>query len=193
MNEFDKMRAGHSYDPKAPEVLAVSQQARELMAQLNHNPHADGGMLCRALFDQFGEASYVTPPFYCEFGKTVSIGQSTFLNMGVTMLDNAEIHIGNNVLIGPNAQLYTPSHPLDYRQRRNWVTICKPIIIEDDVWIGGQAVICQGVTIGARSVVAANATVTKDVPPDTLVAGSPAKIIRHLTENESREDIKRDD
>ena len=96
------------------------------------------------------------------------------------MLDNASITIGNHVLIGPNAQFYTPSHPLDYRKRREWEIICLPITVEDDVWIGGNVVICQGVTIGARSVVAAGSVVTKDVPPDTMVGGQPAKLIKRL-------------
>ena len=96
------------------------------------------------------------------------------------MLDGAKITIGSNVMIGPATQFYTPSHSLDCLQRRKWETFCKPITIEDDVWIGGYVVINQGVTIGARSVVAANSVVNSDVSPDTLVGGAPAKVIRQL-------------
>lgn len=104
----------------------------------------------------------------------------TFINMNVVMLDGAPITIGDHVLIGPSTQFYTASHSLDYRRRQAWETICKPIVIEDDVWIGGNVVINQGVTIGARSVVAANSVVNQDVPPDTLVGGTPARILRSL-------------
>ena len=86
----------------------------------------------------------------------MSIGSHTFINMNATLLDGASITIGDHVLIGPNAQFYTASHSLDYRSRRQWETICLPIVVEDDVWIGGNVVINQGVTIGARSVIAAN-------------------------------------
>ena len=125
-------------------------------------------------------SSIIRSPFYCEFGKTIFIGESTFINMNANMLDGAKISIGNNVLIGPNAQFYTASHSLNYRERRNWETLCKPITIEDDVWIGGNTVINQGVTIGARSVIAANSVVNSDVPPDSLYGGTPAKLIRHI-------------
>ncbi|MGL6170973.1 MAG: DapH/DapD/GlmU-related protein, partial [Vibrio sp.] len=90
---------------------------------------------------------------------------------------------GNHVLIGPNVQFYTASHPLDYRRRRAWETICQSIVIEDDVWIGGNVVINQGVTIGARSVVAANSVVNQDVPSDSLVGGTPARILRSLKDS----------
>lgn len=112
--------------------------------------------------------------------KNIFIGDQTFVNAGAIWLDNAPITIGSHVLIGPNSQLFTPTHSLDYRSRRNWETWCLPITIEDDVWIGGNVCICQGVTIGARSVVAAGSVVTSDVPPDTLVGGTPAKVIKAL-------------
>ena len=96
------------------------------------------------------------------------------------MLDGAKITIGNNVMIGPNTQLYCAGHDLNYINRRNWETICDAITIEDDVWIGGNVVINKGVTIGARSVIAANSVVNIDVPPDSLYGGTPAKLIRQL-------------
>ena len=116
----------------------------------------------------------------------IEIGDNTFINMNVVMLDGANIRIGNNVLVGPSAQFYTASHSLDHLSRRKWETFCLPITVEDDVWIGGNSVINQGVTIGARSVIAANSVVNSDVPPDCLYGGTPAKLIRHLnTEQQS--------
>ena len=180
MTEFEKMINGEDFDGRDPEITAIRDNASTLKQAINNNPGNALPTLLQQLLGSIGEDSIVTPPFLCEFGKTIHIGNNTFLNMGVTMLDNTEIKIGNNVLIGPNAQFYTPTHSLDYKSRRRWETTCKPITVEDDVWIGGQAVICQGVTIGARSVVAANSVVTRDVPPDTLVGGSPARIIKKL-------------
>ena len=104
--------------------------------------------------------------------------------MNVTMLDGAKITIGNNVLIGPNTQFYCASHDLNYRNRRNWAAIWDSITIENDVWVGGNVVINQGVTIGARSVIAANSVVNCDVPPDSLYGGTPAKLIRIIHENQ---------
>ncbi|MGF1728311.1 sugar O-acetyltransferase [Photobacterium kasasachensis] len=180
MTELEKMVNGEDFDGLDPEITALRNQAATLKQQINNNPGDALQNLMEQLLGSFGEGSIVTPPFLCEFGKTIHIGSNTFLNMGVTMLDNTEIHIGDNVLIGPNTQFYTPTHSLDYQSRRRWETTCKPIVVGDDVWIGGQVVICQGVTIGARSVVAANSTVTRDVPPDTMVGGSPARIIKKL-------------
>ncbi|ELR66708.1 Maltose O-acetyltransferase [Photobacterium marinum] len=180
MTEFEKMINGEDFNGLDPEICAIRDNASSLKQQINNNPGDKMQELLEELLGSLGKGSIVTPPFLCEFGKTIHIGSNTFLNMGVTMLDNTEIHIGNNVLIGPNAQFYTPTHSLDYQSRQRWETTCKPITVEDDVWIGGQVVICQGVTIGARSVVAANSVVTRDVPPDTLVGGSPAKIIKKL-------------
>ena len=100
--------------------------------------------------------------------------------MGVLMLDGAQITIGDHVLVGPNAQFYTASHSTDYKSRRRWETFCKPIAIEDDVWIGGNAVINQGVTVGARSIIAANSVVNHDVPQDVIVGGAPARVLKNL-------------
>jgi len=182
MTEFEKMMDGQPFDSFDPEIIQLRQTASRLKLEINQCIDDEERLKLHAkLFGHIGY-SLVQPPFHCEFGKTISIGESTFINMNVVMLDNAPITIGNHVLIGPNAQFYTPSHPLDYKARRDWVTVCKPIVVEDDVWIGGNAIINQGVTIGARSVVAANSVVNEDVPPDTLVGGTPARIIRKLTD-----------
>ncbi|EKO3722909.1 sugar O-acetyltransferase [Vibrio metschnikovii] len=184
MNEFEKMTLGLEHDSDSPEFAILRNQAFDLLKEINSRQFAAARPYLEKLFKQIGDNTVVCPPFFCEYGKTISIGSETYINMGVTMLDNAPITIGNNVLIGPNSQFYTPTHSLDYQQRRGWTFQCAPIVIEDDVWIGGNAVICQGVTIGARSVVAAGAVVTKDVAPDTLVGGVPAKWIKALNQVE---------
>ncbi|MCC4816337.1 acetyltransferase [Vibrio lentus] len=183
--ELEKMLSGQVYDGADQEIDTMRSNARKaLMAFNNHqDPDPDPDQqhtLQEQLFGKVGSSSLIQPPFHCEFGKNIEIGEDTFINMNAVMLDGANIKIGNNVLIGPSAQFYTPSHSLDYRSRRKWETFCLPITIEDDVWIGGNSVINQGVTIGARSVIAANSVVNSDVPPDCLYGGTPAKLIRHL-------------
>ncbi|WP_122056299.1 sugar O-acetyltransferase [Vibrio sp. Evd11] len=185
--ELEKMLSGQVYDGADQEIDTMRSNARKsLMAFNNHQDPDQQHTLQEQLFGKVGGSSLIQHPFHCEFGKTIEIGDDTFINMNVVMLDGANIKIGNNVLIGPSAQFYTPSHSLDYRSRRKWETFCLPITIEDDVWVGGNSVINQGVTIGARSVIAANSVVNSDVPPDCLYGGTPAKLIRHLnTEQQS--------
>ncbi|WP_154179201.1 sugar O-acetyltransferase [Vibrio furnissii] len=185
MTEFEKMIAGQVFDGEDPSIVTIRQRATALKLRINQCiDDNERNALQQQLFGSFGTDSVVQPPFHCEFGQTIRIGHHTFLNMNVVMLDNVPITIGDNVLIGPSCQFYTASHSLDYRSRRLWETESKPIVVEDDVWIGGHVVINQGVTIGARSVVAANSVVNQDVPPDTLVGGTPARIIRHLAREE---------
>ncbi len=160
--------------------MSIRNRAAVLLKEINAATETEQRIaLQKQLFASMGN-SYIQPPFMCEFGKTISIGEETFVNMNVVMLDGAHITIGSHVLIGPSCQFYTASHSLDYRSRRQWETFCKPIVVEDDVWIGGNCVINQGVTIGARSVIAANSVVNHDVPPDCLYGGTPAKLIRRL-------------
>ncbi|NOJ11937.1 sugar O-acetyltransferase [Vibrio splendidus] len=185
--ELEKMLSGQVYDGADQEIDTMRSNAKKaLMAFNNHQTPDQQHTLQEQLFGKVGSSSLIQPPFHCEFGKTIEIGDDTFINMNVVMLDGANIKIGHNVLIGPSAQFYTPSHSLDYRSRRKWETFCLPITIEDDVWVGGNSVINQGVTIGARSVIAANSVVNSDVPPDCLYGGTPVKLIRHLnTEQQS--------
>ncbi|MGF1740207.1 sugar O-acetyltransferase [Vibrio profundum] len=181
MTEYEKMAIGEVFDGTSLEIANAREHAYELLYQIRHaRKFGETQVLFKELFAELGEGSIVNVPFNCEFGKRIKIGDNTFLNIGIDMLDGAEITIGNNVMIGPNAQFYTASHSLDYRQRRKWETRCLPITVEDDVWIGGNVVINQGVTIGARSVVAANSVVNHDVPEDCLVGGTPAKVLKRL-------------
>ncbi|WP_028775079.1 sugar O-acetyltransferase [Shewanella waksmanii] len=185
MTEFEKMLAGKDFDGGAECINEIRENASNLLLAINQNTHhAQRTDLLQQLMGNIATSSIIRSPFHCEFGKTIFIGEKTFINMNVTMLDGAKITIGNNVLIGPNTQLYSASHALNYLARRNWETTCAPITIEDDVWIGGNVVINLGVTIGARSVIAAGSVVNNDVPADSLYGGTPAKLIRTIHENE---------
>lgn len=180
LTEFEKMQQGLDHDALSPEFSKLRDDAFNLLQTINKNQFSKAKPYFKQLLKSFGENSIICPPFLCEYGKTISVGCHTYINMGATMLDNAPINIGNHVLIGPHAQFYTPTHSLDHRKRRQWEFQCLPITVEDDVWIGGNVAICQGVTIGARAVVAAGSIVTRNVAPDTLVGGSPAKLIKRL-------------
>ncbi|MBY6018477.1 sugar O-acetyltransferase [Halomonas denitrificans] len=181
MTEFEKMTEGLPFNGGDAEVSAIRDRAFELLHRIHQSPTFDATQpLFAELFGQLGEGSLVRTPFQCEFGKTIHIGRGCFINTNVVMLDGAEIHIGDNVMVGPSVQFYTASHSLNHLERRQWETLCQPIRIEQDAWIGGNVVINPGVTIGARAVVAAGAVVTRDVPADTLVGGVPAKVIKSL-------------
>ncbi|MCG9729711.1 sugar O-acetyltransferase [Shewanella sp. Isolate13] len=181
MTEYAKMLNGEVFDGADPEISAVRDNAFLLSKQIANCLDANEiQKLFKKLLNQIGEGSIIREPFFCEFGKQISVGESSFINMGAMMLDGAKITIGNHVMVGPSCQFYTASHEVDYLSRRRWETFCLPITIEDDVWIGGNVVINQGVTIGARSIVAAGSVVNQDVPPDSMVGGTPARLLRKL-------------
>ncbi len=183
MTEFEKMINGEIFNGGDLEIDTIRTRAAQTLSVFNQAEGKDQrAELLSDLFNEFGH-SVIQSPFSCEFGKNISIGAQTFINMNVIMLDGAPITIGNNVLVAPNVQFYTASHSLDYQSRRRWETFCKPIVVEDDVWIGGSVVINQGVTIGARSVIAANSVVNHDIPSDCLYGGAPAKFIKRLDGN----------
>jgi len=137
-----------------------------------------------ALSDLLGyrvdENTKVVPPFHCDLGYNIKLGKNVLINYDCILLDTAEISIGDNTLIGPGSKLVTAKHHLEAEKRKNWAVAGEPIVIGEDVWLGAGVVVLPGVTIGARSVIGAGAVVTKDVPPDVIAAGNPAKVIRSL-------------
>lgn len=137
----------------------------------------------RDLFGTFGEGAYIRGPIQVDYGFNIHWGDSSFANYGLIALDVAPIYIGNSVAIGPNVQLLTPIHPLEVDIRLAGWESAKPIWIEDNVWIGGGAIIMPGVRVGMNSVVGAGAVVTKDVPANVVVAGNPARIIKEIDNN----------
>ena len=124
--------------------------------------------------------AWVQPPFFCDHGANIVLGTKVYLNFNCVVLDVARVTIGSNVLFGPSVQIYTATHPISAAERRKWIESAKPITIGSDVWVGGGAVICPGVSIGDRSVIGAGSVVTRDIPSDVIAAGNPARIIRAL-------------
>ncbi len=127
-----------------------------------------------------GEGSEIRPPLYCDYGYNLRVGERTFVNFGLVALDVAPITIGDDVQIGPNVQLLTPTHPLEAEPRRAKWESARPIAIGDNVWLGGGVIVLPGVSIGENTVVGAGAVVTRDLPADVVAVGNPARVVRQL-------------
>jgi maltose O-acetyltransferase len=175
-DDWFRYRAGPELPALQAGTLAV---CRDVNARYAEDPAGLTAAFAAAL-DSCGKGLDIRPPILIEYGERVSIGANVFINNDFMVLGSGRVRIGDNVLIGPGARLYTPNHPLDVSLRREGWEIGLPITIEDDAWLGGSVVICPGVTIGARSVVGAGSVVTKDVPPDVVVAGNPARVVKEL-------------
>lgn len=183
MTEKQKMLEGKMYDPLDSELFKEREQAKLLFQEINNLTEIKKekrNKLIYKLFGNAGENLWVEPPFYCDYGYNISVGDNVFLNYNCCILDVMPVTIGNNVMIAPNVQIYTATHPLEATARNSGKEFAKPIYIGNDVWIGGGAIICPGVTIGDRVVIAAGAVVTKNIPDAVLVAGNPAKVIKNI-------------
>ncbi len=181
--EKQKMLNGNLYNAADTELVNERRKARLLLKQLNGS--SDDGQNLRQeilmeLIPDQGLDFWVEPPFYCDYGSNIIVGDKVFFNFNCIVLDVMQVIIGNNVLFGPGVQLYTATHPMDYQERASGLEFAKPITIGSDVWIGGGAVICPGVTIGDRCVIGAGSVVTKNIAADTFAAGNPCKPIKRL-------------
>ena len=183
MTEKDKMLRQLMYDANYDQqLIAERQQAKELCYDYNHlrpSDEASQRALMQRLLGSSKEAFCILAPFWCDYGYNIEIGENFFANHNTVVLDCAKVTFGSNVFIGPNCGFYTASHPLDVEQRNKGFETAQPITVCDNVWIGGGVTVLPGVTIGEGAVIAAGAVVTKDVPPHTLVAGVPAKVMRN--------------
>ncbi|WP_337176275.1 sugar O-acetyltransferase [Paludisphaera sp.] len=178
--EREKMLAGAMYEPMDPELVALRARARDLCWDLNatRDSRADERRrLLRELFGTGGDTAWMQPPFYCDYGANIHLGERVFFNFNCVVLDVAEVRIGDFTLFGPSVQIYTATHPMDAMERRHR-EFARPITIGRDVWVGGAAIICPGATIGDRSVIGAGAVVTRDVPEGVFAAGNPCRVIR---------------
>ena len=176
------MLAGEPYDPLDPELVAARKRARDLCWALNAGQEAEQdqrrSILCQ-LFGAGGDTVWMQPPFFCDYGSNIELGQRVFFNFNCVVLDVCPVRIGSFTIIGPAVQLYTATHPLDPALRRREES-GRPLEIGSDVWIGGGAIILPGVRIGSRAVVGAGSVVTRDVPEGVLAAGNPCRVVRPL-------------
>ena len=186
MTEREKMLAGELYDPFDPELVAARERARDLCQTLNGTRESEQQERRRILADLFGtggESVWMQPPFFCDYGTNIELGERVFFNFNCIVLDVCRVRIGDYTLFGPAVQIYTPMHPFDAEQRRV-AEFGKPVDIGSDVWIGGGAIILPGVRIGSRAVIGAGSVVTRDVPDRVFAAGNPCRVIRPLEEKD---------
>ena len=180
--EREKMLAGELYDPLDPALVRARHKARDLCQALNATREADETerrRILRELFGAGGESVWMQPPFYCDYGSNILLGERVFFNFNCIVLDVCRVTIGDYTLFGPAVQIYTATHPMNAALRRTQES-GMPIEIGSDVWVGGGAIICPGMHIGSRSVIGAGSVVTRDIPDGVFAAGNPCRVIREI-------------
>lgn len=182
--EREKMLAGELYNALDPELVAARAKARDLCLALNQSredAQDERRQILRELFGRGGDSVWMQPPFYCDYGSNIELGERVFFNFNCVVLDVCSIKIGSYTLFGPAVQIYTPMHPWNAELRRR-EEFGRPIEIGSDVWVGGGAIILPGVRIGSRAVVGAGSIVTRDIPEGVFAAGNPCRVVREITE-----------
>jgi maltose O-acetyltransferase len=184
VTERQKMLEGELYDPMDPELVAGRERARDLCQALNatrEGEQEERRRILRELFGAGGDTVWMQPPFHCDYGANIHLGERVFFNFNCVVLDVCPVRIGDFTLFGPGAQVLTPLHPMNAELRRK-EEYGAPITIGSDVWVGAGALILPGVTIGDRAVIGAGSVVTRDVPAGVFAAGNPCRVIREITE-----------
>jgi maltose O-acetyltransferase len=178
-----RMLRGKPYLAGDPELVADRRRARLLVEALNATrvDHSEERReLLERLLGRLGEGAVIEPPFQCDYGLTISVGERTFVNYGAIVLDCAPVTIGSEVQVASGVQLLTATHPLDAGPRRAGWESAAPVSIGDGAWLGAGVIVCPGVTIGENTVVGAGAVVVGDLPPGVLAVGNPARVVRAL-------------
>src|SRR5690348_8793627 len=176
------MLAGELYDPMDAELVAARARARDLCQALNATREAESGerrQILQELFGAGGDSVWMQPPFFCDYGANIALGERVFFNFNCVVLDVCPVRIGSFSLFGPAVQIYTPMHPLNAELRRRQ-EFGKPVEIGSDVWVGGGAIILPGVRIGSRAVIGAGSVVSRSIPEDVFAAGNPCRVVREI-------------
>ena len=174
------MLDGEMYNAMDPELVDGRKKAREHLHRFNNEQDpAVRDSILKELIGHHAEKSYIEPPFRCDYGSNIYYGKSFYSNFGCVMLDVCDIKIGENVMFGPNVQVYTATHPICPEERKTG-EYGKPITIGDNVWIGGGAIINPGVTIGEGTTIGSGSVVTKDIPPYVVAVGNPCRVIKQV-------------
>ncbi|NHE56625.1 sugar O-acetyltransferase [Cyclobacterium plantarum] len=184
-SEKEKMLAGELYLASDETLTRERLHARRLLKALNDSFPDEihkRKEIMEELFGKIGKDFGLEPPFFCDYGYNIRVGDQVFFNFNCVILDVTPVSIGDRCLFGPNVHIYAATHPLNAEVRGSLQEFGQPVKIGDDVWVGGGAIICPGVSIGDRSIIAAGAVVTKSIPSDVLAGGNPARIIKSLEE-----------
>ncbi len=186
MTEKEKAAAGMLYDANNdPALCAERTKCKDICWEINAlraSEETRRMRLLRRLLGYMGERVKICPPFWCDYGYHIQIGEDSFFNHNTVILDCADVTFGRHVFVAPNCAFYTAGHPLDAARRNAGLEYAKPITVGDDVWIGGNVVVLPGVTIGAGAVIGAGSVVNRDIPAGVLAVGNPCRVIRNLTE-----------
>ena len=186
MSEKQKMLEGHLYQAYSDELYKDRQYCKAMLFEYNQlNPLSrnDRDLILKKLLHCEGELC-IEQPFYCNYGYNITIGLNFYSDIHLTILDKATVTIGNNVICGPNVNIYTSAHPFNEVQRIKGMEYAKPVIIHDNVWIGGNVTILPGVRINQGAIIGAGSVVTKDIPPYVIAGGNPCEVIREITQED---------
>ena len=177
------------------EAFAQQAECRKILQQLNFMDRSDFDGIRAVAEKLLGKSDnpFINPPFYCDYGFHIEVGKDFFANYNCTIIDVAKVTIGDNCLLAPNVAIYTAGHPIHPDTRRSMYEYGKPVTIGDNVWVGGNAVILPGVNIGSNSVIGAGSVVTHDIPPWSIAAGNPCKVIRVITDADRKKLFKDED
>lgn len=184
MTEKEKMLAGMEYSAVDPQLLDELNEVKEIIHRYNMMPPSATGERLEILKSLLGYVAddeiIINQPFYCDYGKQISVGKRFFANFHLTILDEAKVTIGDDCFIGPNVSIYTACHstdPVERNSRREWA---EPVTIGDNVWLGGSVTILPGVTIGSNVTIGAGSVVTRDIPSGTIAVGNPCRVIKNI-------------
>ncbi|MDE6326211.1 MAG: sugar O-acetyltransferase [Duncaniella sp.] len=194
-NTLHALRSGEWCYCISPEISAILLDCEEKCFRLNSlKPSStdERSGIIKSLFGRIGNRFTIHSPFHCDFGTNIRVGDNFIANYNLTILDETDVTIGDNVFIGPNVSIYTVTHALDISQRNDGLMQARPVTIGDNVWICGNCVILPGVTIGEGSVIGAGSVVTRDIPPHTLAVGNPCRPLRPITETDIIKDYYTD-
>lgn len=181
--EREKMVSGELYDPDDPELIADRRAGRDLTERLNRlqvSEESQRTELVADLFGSVGDDVYLEPPFRCDYGYNIHVGDDFYTNFDCVILDAGRVEIGDDCMLAPGVHIYTATHPLEAAKRVKGPEYTKPVTVGDEVWIGGRAVLNPGVTVGDGAVIGSGAVVTDDVPANVVVQGNPAEIVKEL-------------